>query len=372
VKVDDEGNEIWSREHGRPNDTEDGRSVVEASDGGFLIGGYVAQPYGQRTQAMLLRTGPRGEFVWGQTWGGDQDDYGYSAVITGDGGCLLVGETGSFGPDWDLYQIRTDGQGNTRWVKTIDVDYHDCGYSVKQTTDGGFVIGGYSYSSLGDCDLLVVRTDSLGNTLWTRSFGEGSWDEGYSIEIAADGGFILAGVVDTPGNGPDGYLVRMDSSGNTMWTKTLGGTGVDLFYSVCQTADGGYAATGYRTPEGSRDTYLWAVRLAAEVPTIEVTFSGTPSVVTRGETASWQYRLKNNTAGTVVFDWWLSTSGLVERDQYLGEKRLDPWGEEEGVLRLGVPVKTPLGEYSVCGRAGAWQHRYSWDEDCFRCEVEGR
>jgi len=103
---------------------------------------------------------------WAKTFGGSGDDTGYAAQQTSDGGYIIAGRTGSFGSGgWDVYLIKTDGNGDEQWHKTFGGAYYNCGYSVRQTTDGGYIIGGYFWSSGTGSDCYLIKTDASGNTL---------------------------------------------------------------------------------------------------------------------------------------------------------------------------------------------------------------
>ena len=117
---------------------------------------------------------------------------------------------------------------------------------MQQTTDGGYIIGGYTGSfGAGSNDFYLLRTNNTGDTLWTKTFGGTGDDGGYSVQATADGGFIVVGITSSFGAGEyDVYLIKTDTNGDTLWTKTYGDNGSEYGYSVNQTADGGYIITG--------------------------------------------------------------------------------------------------------------------------------
>ncbi|MBL7191850.1 hypothetical protein ISS30_09140 [bacterium] len=131
------------------------------------------------------------------------------------------------------------------------------GFSVQQTSDSGYIIAGYTTSyGAGYYDVYLIKTDALGDTLWTKTFGGNSGDGGSSVQQTSDGGYIIAGYTGSYGAGyADVYLIKTDANGDTSWSQTFGGSDWDYGYSVQQTTDGGYIVAGYTYSygAGSRD-----------------------------------------------------------------------------------------------------------------------
>ncbi len=134
-----------------------------------------------------------------------------------DGGFIVVGTTLSFGAgDFDVYVIRTDANGNTAWTKTYGGADLDEGRSVWQTTDGGFIIAGFTYSfGAGSRDVYLIKINSFGDVLWEKTYGGVSAEIGYSVQQTEDGGYIVVGETSSFGAGNlDVYLIKTDSLGN--------------------------------------------------------------------------------------------------------------------------------------------------------------
>jgi hypothetical protein len=198
---------------------------------------------------------------WSQTYGGSGDDYARSVVQTSDGGYALAGFTDSSGAGgFDFYLVKTDSAGNMNWSQTYGGIGDDEAYSLIQTSDGGYALAGYTGSfGAGFYDFYLVKTDSAGNTQWSKTYGGPGDDEAYSLIQTSDGGYALAGWTDSSGGGGYRfYLVKTDSSGNMLWNKTYGAAGENEAYSVIQTSDGGYALAGYTDSSGAGgfDFYL--------------------------------------------------------------------------------------------------------------------
>ena len=194
-----------------------------------------------------MKTNSQGDTLWTRTYGGNGVSKAYSIKQTIDGGYVIAGMTNSFGAGgWDMYAVKTDAQGDTLWTHTYGGSYDDYAYDAEQTTDGGYVIAGYTASfGAGGCDFYVVKTNSDGDTLWTRTYGGTGNDLAYAIELTTDGGYVVAGGTESFGAGSfDFYVVKTNSQGDTMWTRTYGGSEEERANSIQQTSDGGYVIAG--------------------------------------------------------------------------------------------------------------------------------
>ncbi len=214
--------------------------------------------------------------LWTRTIGGPSNDGFRSVVQTGDGGFLAVGYTYSFGEaDVNVYAVKTDAQGSPVWQKTYGGSGRDYGYGVCRTADGGFAIAGYTTSfGVGEEDVYVVKIDAAGDTLWTRVYGGAGSDEARSICETVDGHLVVAGQTKSFGMGwSDLYMLKMDAGGDTVWTRTAGGSGVDWGESVCETADSCYVVCG--TNGSNTDNFdMYLVKFDSEGATVWQSYFG--------------------------------------------------------------------------------------------------
>ena len=175
--------------------------------------------------------------AWVRSFGGPSIDIGKDIKETSDKGFIIAGTSSTFGAgNTSFYIIKTDSLGLYKWSKSIGSSNNDVAYSIEIANDGGFFISGSSNWNLPmGYDGYLVKTDNLGNVMWSKNFGGNDWDFIYNSCIMPDGGLILCGesFSDSKG-GADAYLIRTDANGDTLWTRKFGTVGDDAFYSVEQ------------------------------------------------------------------------------------------------------------------------------------------
>jgi hypothetical protein len=249
IKVDNNGNRVWDKTFGG-TDIDEGRSVQQTNDKGYILGGYTSSYSTGGFDVWLIKTDSSGKELWNRTFGGVFNDYGLSVQQTSDGGYIITGQTDSFGYGEryksDFWLIKTDSSGKELWNRTFGGTENDGGYFVEQTTDGGFIITGYIMSfGAEDWDVWLIKTDSSGKELWNRTFGGTSTDVGYSVQQTSDGGYIIVGGTVSYGAGDyDIWLIKTDGNGDEIWDRTYGELHSDIGYSIQQTSDMGYIIAG--------------------------------------------------------------------------------------------------------------------------------
>jgi hypothetical protein len=260
VKTDSLGNDLWAKTYGGVA-RDDGCCVRQTTDGGYVLAGDVESFGAGFSDFYLVKTDSLGDSLWAKVYGGGGGDCVYSLDLTSDSGYLMAGFTVSFGEGlYDVYAIKTDSLGDSLWTRTYGDSSTDRGYSAQQTSDGGYIIAGETESfGAGLKDIYLIKTAPNGDSSWTRTFGGAGYDQGYSVQQTSDGGYIIAGATSSFGAGSgDVYLIRVDSLGDTLWTKTFGDTDLEIGYSVKQVADGGFIIAGetYSFGAGANDAYL--------------------------------------------------------------------------------------------------------------------
>jgi uncharacterized delta-60 repeat protein len=253
---------VWSKAFGGPK-ADEGYSVQQTQDGGYILVGDTFSYGAGESDIWLIKIGPSGKLQWDRTFGGSKFDHGHSVKQTSDGGYIIAGYTESYAiGQWDVWLIKTDSQGNLDWEKTFGGSSWDAGYSIQQTQDGGYIIAGYTWSYGAGChDVWLIKTDPSGDKEWDKVFGGPNSEEGNSVQQTQDGGYVITGYKDSyeAGKAQDVWLIKTDSEGNLLWDKTFGSSGWDCGYSGKQTSDGGYIITGY-TDSSELGRPLWLIK----------------------------------------------------------------------------------------------------------------
>ena len=240
-------------------------------------------------------SGFQGTIDWAKTFGGSQEDFARSVIQTLDGNILVFGNSTSTDGDIidklievsDYWLLKLDMEGNVIWSKTYGGSDEDVGQRVIQTSDGGYVIVGYSKSNdidasnnEGQHDNWILKLDSNGTILWEKSFGYAGHDHAYSVIETSDGGFFMTGFLDITASEGEGSSVRnnrhgigefwchkLDANGNLEWRNYFGGTNNDRAYDAVQANDGGYVVIGFSESNDfdisdSKGSYdYWVVKL---------------------------------------------------------------------------------------------------------------
>jgi len=252
LRLDSLGDTLWSKAYGGPA-TEYGYDIQQTSDAGFIVVGSTRSYGAGDADVYLLRLNFMGGVVWSRTFGGAGKDVGRS-VRPVSGGFVIGGGTSSFGAGYDdFYLIRTNASGEPLWTRTYGGASGESAFSARPTPDGGLVLCGATGSfGVGYSSVYVVKTNSTGDTLWTATYGGDRADMGYAIEVAFDGGLIIVGATASFGAGEyDIYLVKTDPDGWLEWTQTYGGSQADQGFSVRPIPDGGFLIAGTTSSYGA-------------------------------------------------------------------------------------------------------------------------
>lgn len=306
---------LWTRTFGGPR-FEKANAITPTSDGGFVLV-HMSSSYGAGDfDRYVVKTDSNGILLWDSIYGGPDWDETWAVWECADGGFVLVGTTKSFGNGWwDGYVSKIDSVGNELWSRTYGSDGADGFFDGAATPDGGCAFAG----NYGSGQFYLVRTDAAGDTLWTRTYGGDSGERAWAMESTADGGFILAGYTDSDTTGgKDVYLVKTDSAGNAEWTRTIGGEADDQAWDIAQTADGGYVVTGVSVSAATGDEDVLLTRLDAEG-------GATWSRIYGGADNDRGYCVSEESDGGFLIAGYTGSYGAGATDGWL--LKTDAWGE---------------------------------------------
>jgi len=245
-KLNSNGNKVWFKHYGGTN-SDYAYSIQQTSEGGYIVAGTTnSYSYGNNDFA-IYKLNSSGNKTWFKHYGGSDEDRGHSIQQTSDGGYIVCGLTGSFTyglNDIAIYKLNSNG--NKVWFKHYGGLDTDMGYSVQQTSDGGYIVAGETNSySYGISDFAIYKLNSNGNKVWFKHYGGTNSDYAYSIQQTSEGGYIVAGTTNSYSYGNNDFAIyKLNSSGNKVWFKHYGGTNYDYAYSIQQASDSGYIVAG--------------------------------------------------------------------------------------------------------------------------------
>jgi hypothetical protein len=256
VKTDAVGDPEWEDAYGGAIEVE-AVAVRQTAEGGYILAGTKETRIGDflTYDMYLVKTNPQGNVEWKRTYGGDGDRRADSIEQTIDGGYILAGSTTSSATGVDVCLVKVGSAGNVVWERTYGDVTHEAARSVAQTTDGGYILAGHTSTwqegepdpENGPVDVYLMRTDDQGNLEWEQTFGREGDEFAYAVQQTVDGGYILGGFeYYSPDDAGDNvYLIKTDALGNLQWEGTYGGTLEDQCSSLQVTADGGYVLAGF-------------------------------------------------------------------------------------------------------------------------------
>ncbi|MFC3161572.1 T9SS type A sorting domain-containing protein [Chryseobacterium arachidis] len=297
VKIDALGSIQWQKSFGG-NSYEEATSVQQTSDGGYIVAGHssstdlFADVTGNHgfNDYWVVKLNSSGNIQWQKSFGGSAHEFAGTIKQTLDNGYIMIGSSSSNNGDisqnignWDYWAIKLDSSGNLVWEKSLGGSSSDQAFDVVQDQNGDYVVTGFALmpnsqfpDSPGSRDFLIVKLNPSGNVIWEKNFGGGSPDGANSINLTSDGGYIVGGytqsidgdITQNFGNN-DYWIIKLDSSGNLQWQKSLGGSNVDKLYAVQQTSDSGYIMIGNTMSSNGNITInhgasdIWAVKLGS-------------------------------------------------------------------------------------------------------------
>jgi hypothetical protein len=292
VKVNSSGSVLWSQTYGGVG-SDQAFSVFQTTDGGYALAGSTNSSGAGNLDYWLVKTDSTGVMQWNKTYGGTGADVAMVVVQSSDGGYAVAGRSAAAGSSYnDFLLIKTDPAGNMLWSKTYGGTLNDQPNSMVSTLDGGYALYGATTSfGAGGNDGWLVKVDSNGNMQWNKTFGGSGTESALYVIQTGDGGYAITG--STPEKavgGVDIYIIKTDSIGNQLWNKTYGGAANEDAFSLIQTNDGGNAIVGNTRSfgYGSSTNYDWyLIKVDSESGLTQIDSTANSVILYRGATDSY-------------------------------------------------------------------------------------
>jgi hypothetical protein len=260
----------------------DNAEDIEATgDGGYIVVGSTASSSSGNTDIYLLKVDSLCNYQWSLALGGTNNDWGYSVKQTFDKGFIIAASTNStITGGYDAVLYKRDSLGNYVWTKHYGGQDWDFAYDIVQTYDSGFVFCGETYNNTnGYSDVYVVKTNLLGDTLWTKTIGGALIDKGNAIMETSDSNIVIAGVRNTTTDSTQAYMIKLTPNGTLLWDSIYGDTLYENANTIIETSNGDYIIAGSTTsysPAGDKDFYL--LRTDKDGGTVWSNYFGNPSI----------------------------------------------------------------------------------------------
>jgi hypothetical protein len=266
VKISPEGIVEWETTYGSSND-EWANDVIQTKDGGFILTGVAFSFSRRNADLWVLKTDTLGNIEWDTTYGGIGDDKGNTIIESADGGYLIAGVTTSYGrSEKNGWLLKIDSNGQPTWNQTFGGNKIDWFNSLVELEDGYMITGlTHSFGS-GGSDMWLVRTDLLGNVMWTRTYGGTRDESSTSIVESSAGNYYLSGFTRSYGTyfSRDGWVIKVNSNGDMIWNRSFGGMGYDSFFASLLSEQDDLIVAGTSGSFGEGGLDMWIGKITAE------------------------------------------------------------------------------------------------------------
>ncbi len=281
--VTSSGDILWTKTYG--GTSRDYFFNIEATpDGGYIAIGATLSYGVYRDYQFVVKTDANGNQEWLHNYGGMDAAIGFAATPTTDGGYIIAGPSTETDAWFDIRLTKVAANGNEQWVKFFGRSLDDTAHDVIQTSDGGYVITGLSGGHSSSTPMWIIKTDGSGNQLWNQLIGGTgnggigrwyAWDRAYQVREMSDNSLVVAGTMYNSSNALDAVLLKLDSTGNMVWTHYYGGVGNDQFYDFVKLSNGGFALVGSTESNGNGSEVFLVTTDSEGNETKHIAFGGT-------------------------------------------------------------------------------------------------
>lgn len=390
VKLNESGELEWEKTYGGTQ-MDSASEIIQTLDGGYIMIGYTLSNDGDVTinngisDYWVVKIDSSGNIEWERSYGGSGLDMGQSIDQTDDGGYILAGQSGSNDGDvsnnhgnMDYWIVKINSSGDIEWEKSYGGSNSDGPSKIKQTSDGGYIVTGSSASNDGDVtgnngdfDVWVIKIDEMGTLEWEKSFGGTNADSSQDLQLTSDGGFIISGYFQVVAPLDWDYIVlKIDSNGDMVWEKSLGGTNTENAFGIAPTGDNGWIVSGHSNStdgnvSGNHGGYdYWIVKLdengeldweqnfggSGDEQSYGIVQANDGGFVITGQSTSNDIDLTNNNGGVDIWVLKITPENLGVQD-FTNEVSLYP-NPTSNILHINAKntLVDKIGIYDVLGR----------------------
>lgn len=261
-RIDKNGKVKWEKTYYRGSNDEYYGNAVVADGDNLVIAGTERHLkfFSASINPILIKVNSDGDLIWRGYYGGKDEDYA-NAIITTKDGYIMAGRSETYGHgDFDSYLVKLKKNGKRVWFHAYGGKDDEVAHDIIATKDGYVIVGSTDSFGLNYKDVFVVKINKRGKVIWRHSYGGRYDDVGYAITKAPDGGYVIVGKSEVRSKGDELYLLKINSKGHTVWSRTYGGENDDVGYDIV-TADDGYLIVGERQTSRSRDSNVWVLKV---------------------------------------------------------------------------------------------------------------
>lgn len=328
-------------------------SIQLTPDGGYIVAGSNAtEGRSYQTDAWIFKLDAQGDVVWNQLLGGSGWDRANSIQSTSDGGYIITGSTTSKGAGRDdIWVTKLTAEGQQVWESTFGGSELDEAYAIKETFDNGYiVIGNTKSDDEKGWDAWILKLNSNGQEMWSQVFGGNNFDYAYDVAITPNKEYVITGSTASIGAGKfDVWIFKLDQQGQQIWEYTFGDTQDDRAYAIQSTVDGDFFIVGSTNPEGADENDAWILKLDSEGSLVwSRTFGGghydlaqSLSTTSNGDCVVVGRTEMRDTDGGEAW--------ILKLDQYGQLLWSQMFEQKEGTKAMDVIRTTPDGGYIIAG-----------------------
>lgn len=245
LKITKTGSQIW-RSDFFSGYYSNAFGIIEINDDIFICGQTARNHSVSKTDVLLIKVSPSGDTLWTKTYGGTEAEYGACIIPTSDGNILIAGKTESFGANtWgDFYLVKVNTSGDTLWTKSYPDQDQEVPYHVIETQNGEYLVTGTNEDESGPKELYLLKVSANGTPMWNKKIGPATWMWGYTTIELADGNLLTCGQ-QTKSDYSQILLIKTDYLGNVIWEREFGESNIsETGYSIKENADKTFTITG--------------------------------------------------------------------------------------------------------------------------------